>query len=438
MKTIPNGLLLIAAFCAIASPACDDSRAAEGWGVEETSAPTTVAPTHESDRSQPSPDEAAPSVTEVSERFVVHEWGTYTSLQGSDGEDVDGMHYEEESLPAFVHGRIAEAPTMSASKRTEEAFLAGVTQKLETPVIYFYGAPSNVDVRVDFPEGVISQWYPDATAFAPDVYSAPFSAETFQAGSMTWSLEVLPTAETAGLIEVPEDDVWAPSRNVDAQPVRFGDEVEKFVFYRGLGRFAAPFRVTSVGDNITMTNESADVVPNVWLLHWNGERGEVWELGELGPHGSIEFSPTPKELPKPDYLERARASLSKGLEESGLTADESWAMVDTWTHSYFHSTGHRVLYVAPRSWADEILPLDVQPAPDEVVRTLVGRVEVMLQSEEVALLSRLRSGELDVATVGRLAEPKLQRLLQLTDVPSERESLTDLIDEVRSGGTLRP
>ena len=102
-------------------------------------------------------------------------------------------------------------------------------------------------------------------------------------------------------------------------------------------------------------------------------------------------------------------------------------MVDTWSKSYFQSFGVRLLYVVPREWTDSLLPLAVEPAPAELVRTLVGRVEVMTQSEERALVARvsdasargLSSSEVILA-LGRLAEPKLRRAMALTTDASVR------------------
>src|SRR2546422_9482704 len=74
--------------------------------------------------------------------FVVHEWGTFTSVQGSDGTVLEGLQHEEEPLPDFVHARAAitndhgKGLTMPAIH---------VTQKMETPVIYFY-APGRMNV----------------------------------------------------------------------------------------------------------------------------------------------------------------------------------------------------------------------------------------------------------------------------------------------------
>ena len=48
-----------------------------------------------------------------------------------------------------------------------------VTIKMETPVTYFYSpAPLLVNVRVDFPKGVLTQWYPGVTAFLPPLAAA--------------------------------------------------------------------------------------------------------------------------------------------------------------------------------------------------------------------------------------------------------------------------
>ena len=37
--------------------------------------------------------------------LIVHEWGTFLGMNGSDGVSLDGMYHEEHALPAFVHSR---------------------------------------------------------------------------------------------------------------------------------------------------------------------------------------------------------------------------------------------------------------------------------------------------------------------------------------------
>ena len=80
-------------------------------------------------------------------RLVVHEWGTFLAMNGSDGITLDGMYHEEHALPAFVHAR-----------GHNELRLRTSNIKGETPVIYFYNArPVRVRVEVGFPSGIWTQ-----------------------------------------------------------------------------------------------------------------------------------------------------------------------------------------------------------------------------------------------------------------------------------------
>src|ERR1041385_8354623 len=89
--------------------------------------------------------------------LVVHEWGTFLAMSGSDGVMLDGMYHEEHALPAFVHAR---------SK--DQLKLHSVITKGETPVIYFYSqTQERATVRVNFPSGIWTQWYPQAQMVGP-------------------------------------------------------------------------------------------------------------------------------------------------------------------------------------------------------------------------------------------------------------------------------
>ena len=54
----------------------------------------------------------------------------------------------------------------------------------------------------------------------------------------------------------------------------------------------------------------------------------------------------------------------------GLYTAEATAMVNTWEDSWLED-GTRVLYVLPKEWTDEVLPLTITPAPQEVARVNV-------------------------------------------------------------------
>src|SRR5436309_9816405 len=82
--------------------------------------------------------------------LVIHEWGTFLAMNGSDGVTLDGMYHEEHALPGFVHARSRDA------WRLPEVRLKG-----ETPVIYFYtDRPQKVTAKDRFPRGLWTQWYP--------------------------------------------------------------------------------------------------------------------------------------------------------------------------------------------------------------------------------------------------------------------------------------
>jgi len=51
-------------------------------------------------------------------------------------------------------------------------------------------------------------------------------------------------------------------------------------------------------------------------------------------------------------------------------------MVETWRDSWFEE-GARLIYIMPSRAVDEILPLRVAPAPSQIARVFVGRIELV-------------------------------------------------------------
>ena len=113
--------------------------------------------------------------------MVVHEWGTFLAMNASDGVALDGMYHEEHALPGFVHAR-----------GKDQLRLRAVTVKGETPVIYFYtDRPQQVQVQVDFPGGIWTQWYPQARAIGPSLIAAG-APPRLRNGYISWQLDVVP------------------------------------------------------------------------------------------------------------------------------------------------------------------------------------------------------------------------------------------------------
>ena len=81
--------------------------------------------------------------------------------------------------------------------------------------------------------------------------------------------------------------------------------------------------------------------------------------------------------PLGEFTKAIADELAARLTESGLFAKEARAMVNTWTTSYFQSDGIRALFVLPQSWTDAFIPMTVKPAPQQIVRVMVGRLELL-------------------------------------------------------------
>ena len=377
--------------------------------------------------------------------LVVHEWGTFSSVQGSDGTVLDGLQHEEEGLPSFVYGRdgVSTAnhdphpPACLMCKRIEtlpkSGTLLAVNQKMETPVIYFYSDQAQkVSVSVQFPGGIISQWYPNASSFLPAIGDI----KSLSNGLMSWDVDI--TSEKQSIPFVSSQDIWAPARNVYSNYVRVGAEAEKFIFYRGLGHFSVPVEVHSVENQLTVMNHSDEAIADSFLIQFDGKKGSVRNLGKISSQSATRLglvSETSRLLDLEPYLKEVSAQLQSALEKSGLYADEAHAMVSTWSKSYFKTPGVRILYVLPRAWTDRVLPIQIQPVPGKLVRTLVGRIEIMSSDEEADLSKDVAavsaSGEKALIDhLGRFAEPKLLRLKQITSSEKLRDKTQHLLKEL--------
>jgi hypothetical protein len=107
-------------------------------------------------------------------------------------------------------------------------------------------------------------------------------------------------------------------------------------------------------------------------------------------------------------------------------------MVDTWKHQWFAEEGSRVFYLLPRAWTDRVLPLEVTPKPDRVVRVMVGRAELMMPSIERGLkreIMAFKSGdaaarEHAVATVRNMNLGRFLAPAQQIALASDRDLAT--------------
>ena len=376
--------------------------------------------------------------------LVVHEWGTLTSVQGSDGTTLEGIHHEEEALPAFVHQIDRVAGTLHEELRRKGVArpVRGVTVKMETPVTYFYSPRAlAVRARVELVHGLLSQWYP-AARVTSDVESAvPIDFERIGNGALEWSVDV--RAPGIGLDALPAaeaGDPWTAARIPRSNAVRVSspateaggasEETETFLFYRGLARFDLPIRATTRRGALLAignTSTAGDTLVDLWIVHVRDGRGEVAYVPKVEPGRFVDVAlPVgPGSPPLDETIAKVSRGMQKSLHANGLFDDEARAMVETWKNSYFATPGLRVLYVLPQRFTDAVLPLSVEPRPRAQVRVMVGRLECLTpeveDDAERAVLDFAHGGDAErkeawsrLESRGRLLEPLLRRVAART------------------------
>lgn len=337
----------------------------------------------------------------------IHEWGTFTSLINENGELMSGMHHEEEPLPGFVYGLREEGISSSLDNRYRcrphtkcafpspadplsevipyNEFNTKVTQKMETPVIYFYGKKDQkVNVEVAFPGGMISQWFPAAKTFNNHL-------SEFKNGLMSWEVSLKEPKDNQGYAKTKEDSIWNPARETQANTIQVNGETieeERFIFYRGIGDFEVPLKVKIQNSTITLTNTSDQTVPALFYLKTSKEFGvqKFLALPALKAHESKSFSTTEAQLVK-----AVNTPIQKALVAQGLFSDEAISMLRTWKKSYFHTEGERLLYLLPSAWTETILPMKINPTPEKLVRVLIGRIELFSKDAQAALSKNLKN-----------------------------------------------
>jgi|GEM_PF-1204352 len=388
----------------------------------------------------------------IASAYEVHEWGTFTTLSGSDGTNLSGLHVEEEHLPSFVYSHAGMEPRATSpfeimrmpnelyqneqvfvreinkelhlvpqySKGMNQANLKQVTVKMETPVLYFYGDQrEKVNVKVGFHGGTIAQWYPQRTSGdTPNLY-APRKGQKIQEalsklgedrlyvtmdpidfskgykGAIEWDVDMIPRAQAdaAYTFKSAQNATWIYPRVDDAAMLKVGDEYEDYLFYRGLGNFNLP-AVFSVDDAETLqiSNNGAHAIPFALAYEKTGEtiRYKVFSNGVAG--GSVatvadDAWTIPASHPQVEIFQAMRA----GLTAQGLTHDEAEGMVKTWWKSYFDKDGLRVFWVVPQPDLETVLPIELTPAPEKIVRVMVGRADVLRPRFEKQLMENFGS-----------------------------------------------
>jgi hypothetical protein len=313
--------------------------------------------------------------------LTAHEWGTFTSIAGENGQAVAWRTYGGPGdLPCFVH-RFG-------------GFKGGLfgNVRMETPVIYFYGANElAANVKVLFPKGTITEWYPNANL-------------GHSYNLIEWrDLSIHPNAPAELPVERGLSHYYA-ARETDAALVRVGSQNERFLFYRGVGNIPLPISAKFMEGKIVINNLGSLPVDSVILFE--NRRGNH----RYGLTGSLQGEITVDTESLQSNWAGLLMDLERILVDHGLYEKEARAMIETWRDSWFEE-GTRVFYIIPKGAIDSILPLQIQPAPSQIARVFVGRMEIITPAIQDDVKEAItKNDRLALEKYGRFLEPIANRL----------------------------
>ena len=345
--------------------------------------------------------------------LTAHEWGTFTTIAGADGQPA-------EWLPVDLVGK-PELPTFVEHFRgTPKNILRG-TVRMETPVIYFYSAQeTNVSVRVSFSKGFITEWYPHATRLEP---STPLPDDALyqphEDGSIAWD------SITVG----PDSSFSFPRKTATSRYYAARGNLRDSYFCTGTKRRAArkipllprrlhphPALLGQVlpSGSILFDNLAGQPIPSLIVFESRGDKLGYHIATAVQDHAILE---TPTVSGTPDSL---RADLVDILVAQGLFRDEACAMLETWGDSWFEE-GSRLIYIVPRQYVDAILPLSIRPAPAQLARVFVGRMELITAATEKSIEAAIASRDsVTLRKYGRFLYPIFNVMLESSTILRRR------------------
>lgn len=385
---------------------------------------------------------AAPRAAQTQPQNVTaHEWGTFTTVAGEDGQSMTWVPLGGPTdLPCFVEhyknrlfkvlANDAEAPTPIDYDTARSSLMGKV--RMETPVLYFYSkSDAAVSVRVRFPQGLLTEWYPTATATQPNVLPRVLDDPSVM-GGLDWPYVQITPSRAPTLPMGTGPSHYYAARETDAAPISVNGRDEKFLFYRGVAGFSAPISAVLAGDgSVRVTNLGHEPIPNVVLFENHAG------LIRYRSAGALKSAITLDKPAASSDLATLRSDLVTMLVRAGLYEKEAQAMVDTWRDSWFEE-GTRVFYVLPRASVDAILPLTITPAPAAIARAFVGRMELITPESLVQVQTAIaRNDTALLERMGRFLGPIADRLAANTTSVTDRLRIRAVANDVFAKYTAR-
>lgn len=384
--------------------------------------------------------------------LVAHEWGSMQHHLGTATSEFDLIGENQADLPSFV------------KVWSEQPAIGPIM--IRKPILYFYTQEKmKLNVTARFPEGVLTQWYPDVTQFSPqrDGRLRPGNPQApLTNGTLSWQqIELNPDIDPSAFAKVRQDHPWWHlARDTDAVPIRAIDKrgaqaVERFLFYRGAGSYTPMVKPTrddkSEAFSVTVPFSQIDL-RGVFLVRVNDSGATITHAPVLKAQSTLQLAGPEAVKPVEEAASIAKGQLIESLEAAGLFTKEATGLVEIWGDDMFTVPGERLLYLMPNNEVERVLPLTIQPEPKQTVRTLIAWVELSTPEAEkriTDLIDKLSSNdqaERDAANkelrrLDRFAEAILRRTLVTTEdtsVITQIEQILSALEQKRRQGTRVP
>lgn len=360
--------------------------------------------------------------------YTAHEWGTFTSVASSDGTLLPWNPFTVSDLPSFVYTRTAPLRGPEFAGELVKFILSGGKatshwlQRMETPVIYFHADESlTVSATVDFPKGLVTEWFPQVAAFGPANGAAPLIPNTARSFVHWDNVKIMPKSahpaapvprvearrvDPMSMTVLPhqpsQPSHYTRARGTSANPLevrsplmtamdRRDGQDEEFLFYRGAGNFGTPLKVSfEHRDRVVLQNTGRVALASLHFAEFRNGRARMRLIPSL-PAGERVILNLGAPTDTTQVMNVLETSLQSSLVAAGLFEDEAKAMINTWRPDWLGDNGARVLYLLPKQWTDETLPLKLNPRPKSLVRVMVGRAEMISPETERTLSGLLES-----------------------------------------------
>ena len=392
-------------------------------------------------------------------KVEVHEWGTFTVLQGSNGKAIKWYQAPEKlvDLPPFVKQYRA-----FGKARSPNLFAGLDSVRMETPVLYFY-PEKQMDIRVSatFPKGRITEIFPPnsyqfigsntlwrGTLLHPD--SPEKSRVPAANGSNGRHYAAARAVPDAWLFSQLTPGSTPPKAKDPKKPV--AEPIDHFIFYRGAGNADAfPIRAVERKEagSYQLSNYYHQTIPKLFALRVEDGKSTWTTINQLARVGydkekkvatnQQDFNFPEKTGTVKEVAAELRDAMVAALDAEGLTLDEAKAMVATWDYLWFTDPGTRVLAILPQKFADEMVPLNITPKPTKIERVFVARLELLNRAQEQILTKiltpsdemeeQIASEQLAALKLGRYSAGGMERAKTL--ISAEIQKRFTRLEEMR-------